>query len=214
MRVDIVGGANTLYYSLKDHPSTSLRTSLGSASTLLDASGNVVANGEQRYYPFGESRITSADLKTDHLFTEQLSLGLGGIYSYGARFYSPRLGRFLSADTVVPSWADPQSVNRFSYVGNNPLKYIDPSGHTKLCGAACEDELDKKWSPPKSGGGSSGGDKLDAGLPIPSGSYGGIPICASCHDVAIAVKIIVLKQQLRESPKNRVFCAPDSNSLS
>ena len=64
MRVDIVGGANTLYYLLKDHPSTSLRTSLGSASTLLDASGNVVANGEQRYYPFGESRLTSADLKT------------------------------------------------------------------------------------------------------------------------------------------------------
>ena len=73
MRVDIVGGTNTLYYLLKDH--------LGSASVTLDASGNLVANGEQRYYPFGENRIASFDLKTDHLFTGQLSVGLGGIYS-------------------------------------------------------------------------------------------------------------------------------------
>ena len=130
MRVDIVGGSNTLYYTLKDHPSTSLRTSLGSASTLLDTNGNIVANGEQRYYPFGESRLTSADLKTDHLFTGQLSVGLGGIYSYSARFYSPRLGRFLSADTIVPSWADPQSLNRYSYSINNPLRFTDPTGHS------------------------------------------------------------------------------------
>ena len=121
MRVDIVGGPNTLYYSLRDH--------LGSASTLLDASGNLVTNGEQRYYPFGESRLTSADLKTDHLFTGQLSVGLGGIYHYGARMYSPRLGRFLSADTIVPEPSDPQALNRFSYTYNNPVKYIDPSGH-------------------------------------------------------------------------------------
>ena len=45
MRVDIVGGSNDVYYTFKDHPSTSLRTSLSSASTLLDASGNLVTNG-------------------------------------------------------------------------------------------------------------------------------------------------------------------------
>ena len=43
--------------------------------------------------------------------------------------HSPVLGRFLSADTIVPSPNDPQSLNRFSYTRNNPLKYIDPSGH-------------------------------------------------------------------------------------
>jgi RHS repeat-associated protein len=57
-----------------------------------------------------------------------------GIYHYNARFYSPKLGRFLSADTIVPNPADPQHLNRFSYVANNPLKYIDPSGHRP-----CED---------------------------------------------------------------------------
>jgi RHS repeat-associated protein len=52
-----------------------------------------------------------------------------GIYHYGARFYSPYINRFLSADTIVPSYANPQSLNRYSYVNNNPLRYVDPTGH-------------------------------------------------------------------------------------
>jgi len=47
----------------------------------------------------------------------------------GAREYDPSLGRWLSADTIVPDLADPQSLNRYSYVSNNPLRYVDPSGH-------------------------------------------------------------------------------------
>jgi hypothetical protein len=43
--------------------------------------------------------------------------------------YSPLLGRFLSADTIVPNYANPQLLNRFSYAIGNPLKYKDPSGH-------------------------------------------------------------------------------------
>lgn len=52
-----------------------------------------------------------------------------GIYDYGARFYSPRLGRFLSPDTIVPGHTNPQNLNRFSYVTNNPLRYTDPTVH-------------------------------------------------------------------------------------
>ena len=46
-----------------------------------------------------------------------------------ARYYAPTLNRFLSADTIVPNSSNPQSLNRFSYTRNNPLKYVDPSGH-------------------------------------------------------------------------------------
>jgi hypothetical protein len=46
----------------------------------------------------------------------------------GAREYDPSLGRWLSADTIVPDPANPQSWNRYSYVLNNPLKYVDPTG--------------------------------------------------------------------------------------
>jgi len=66
---------------------------------------------------------------TDKLFTGQREMEGLGIYHYGARFYSPKLGRFLSADTIVPGYANPQNLNRFSYVLNNPLRYTDPTGH-------------------------------------------------------------------------------------
>lgn len=47
----------------------------------------------------------------------------------------PVIGRFLSADTIVPNPGDSQSLNRYMYVAGNPLKYIDPSGHANSCRA-------------------------------------------------------------------------------
>jgi RHS repeat-associated protein len=52
---------------------------------------------------------------TDKKFTGQ-ELDDTGLYYYNARYYDPTIGRFISADTVIPSPA-------------NPLKYTDPSGH-------------------------------------------------------------------------------------
>ena len=48
---------------------------------------------------------------------------------YHARYYDPRLGRFLSPDTLVPDPANPQDLNRYSYVRNNPVNATDPTGH-------------------------------------------------------------------------------------
>jgi RHS repeat-associated protein len=55
--------------------------------------------------------------------------GLGSLYDYDARFYSSYLNRWIQPDTIVPQPGDPQSLNRFSYVLNNPLKFTDPTGH-------------------------------------------------------------------------------------
>src|SRR3990172_6528553 len=92
-----------------------------------------------RFYPYGESRLVSGTMPTDKLFTGQRAIDDLGIYNYGARFYSPKLGRFLSADTIVPSFANPQSFNRYSYVLNNPLKYTDPTGHCSMGGHWLDD---------------------------------------------------------------------------
>jgi len=51
-----------------------------------------------------------------------------GIYYYGARYYDPAIGRFISQDIIVQNHASPQSFNRYSYVLNNPLKYVDSMG--------------------------------------------------------------------------------------
>ncbi|MBI4488710.1 MAG: hypothetical protein HY694_06460, partial [Deltaproteobacteria bacterium] len=51
-----------------------------------------------------------------------------GLYYYGGRYYDPELGRFISPDPFVSEPGNPQILNRYSYVGNNPVNYIDPDG--------------------------------------------------------------------------------------
>jgi len=82
----------------------------------------------RQYTPYGEVRYVTGELPTEFGFTGQRSEDFG-LYDYHARFYDPSLGRFISADTIVPEPAEPQDLNRYAYVRNNPLKYVDPSGH-------------------------------------------------------------------------------------
>ena len=48
---------------------------------------------------------------------------------YGARYYDPALGTFLTPDTVVQDLYDPQTLNRYAYCRNNPIIYTDPTGY-------------------------------------------------------------------------------------
>jgi RHS repeat-associated protein len=51
-----------------------------------------------------------------------------GFHNYGARMYWPQIGRFISADPAGMHPENPQSLNRYAYVWNNPYKFIDPDG--------------------------------------------------------------------------------------
>jgi RHS repeat-associated protein len=53
---------------------------------------------------------TTGLLFTDRLYTGQQRLAGLGLYNYKARYYSPVLGRFLSADTLTPG--GPEGLNR------------------------------------------------------------------------------------------------------
>ncbi len=72
--------------------------------------------------------MLGGSLPTQWRFQSQLSTGTE-LLDFGARMYSPSLGRFISPDTIVPRPGDPQSFNRFAAMFNNPLRYRDPSGH-------------------------------------------------------------------------------------
>ena len=61
--------------------------------------------------------------------------GQTGLIYMNARFYDPRLGRFLTADTIVPDLLNPQALNRYAYVYNNPISNIDPSGNAPVVAA-------------------------------------------------------------------------------
>jgi len=80
------------------------------------------------YLPFGQEieRRAGAD---DFRFTgQEMDEGMG-VYDYGARYYDPLLGRFLQVDSYLGKPAQPGSLNRYSYALNNPLTFVDPTGH-------------------------------------------------------------------------------------
>ncbi|MEK6752873.1 MAG: RHS repeat-associated core domain-containing protein, partial [Chloroflexota bacterium] len=88
-----------------------------------------------------------------------------GLMHYGARMYDPALGRFTSADTIIPSTQGVQGWDRFAYVNNNPLRYTDPTGHESVCGQGNSDpecegvpHKQKPTLPPPSGKGKEKGD--------------------------------------------------------
>jgi RHS repeat-associated protein len=105
----------TLNYLHQDH--------LTGTSVVSDSGGTLVSS--IKYFPFGSTR--SGSVPTDKKFTGQRLDGTG-LYYYGARYYDAEIGRFISADTILPDFSNPQSLNRYSYCLNNPLKYIDPTG--------------------------------------------------------------------------------------
>ena len=74
-------------------------------------------------------RYTPGTQRTDYSFTGQRLDDSTDFLYYGARYYDPALRRFISGDTIVPNPGNPQSLNRYSYVLNNPVRYTDPTGH-------------------------------------------------------------------------------------
>lgn len=122
--------ANDTYYTTSDH--------LGSSSATTDQSGALVAH--QSFDAFGLRRdedwdgtpsvsdmglISSVDSRG---YTNHEMLDNVGLIHMNGRVYDPLIGRFISADPYVQAPDYSQSLNRYSYVWNNPLNAVDPSG--------------------------------------------------------------------------------------
>ncbi len=108
---------NKISYYHPDH--------LGSTSVVTDEQSNIIENNH--YLPFGEILEESNER---YLYTGQESDPESKLYYYGARYYSPYLAKFTQPDTIIQDIYNPQNLNRYSYVLNNPYKYNDPSGHS------------------------------------------------------------------------------------
>jgi RHS repeat-associated protein len=100
---------------------------LGSTRLVTDDHGAEV----NRYDlgPFGETLGATTSVLNDFVFGPSRSDDMHGLVYMNARWMDPDIGRFISADSIVPDPFDPQSLNRYSYVRNNPISRIDPSGH-------------------------------------------------------------------------------------
>lgn len=103
---------------------------VGSVRAVTDASGAVTRTYD--YSPFGELESgTCGQLEDAQLFTGQERDKETCLDYFGARYYRSTHARFLTIDPILDrenSTLDPQLWNRYAYVRNNPLRYVDPDG--------------------------------------------------------------------------------------
>jgi RHS repeat-associated protein len=111
---------NAVNYYFADH--------LGTARTVTNSSGTPLDDSD--FYPFGGERAVLSSSGNTYKFTGKERDSESGLDNFGARYDSSNLGRFISPDpeNAGASLDAPQSWNAYSYVLNNPLKYVDPSG--------------------------------------------------------------------------------------
>lgn len=123
-----------VFYAFKDH--------MGSIHKLTDSAGDVVQSVAYdpfagRRWPDGSGEVTAEEIVdtlealndyTFRGFTGHEPLDRVGVIHMNGRIYDPVIGRFLNADPIVPQPENSQSHNRYSYVRNNPLSFIDPTG--------------------------------------------------------------------------------------
>jgi len=95
-------------------------------STRLETDGSSVIPFRGNYQPYGVDSGTSGS--EEFRYTGKPSDGATGLYYFGARYYDPAIGRFITEDPHPGSISDPQSLNRYVYCRNNPHKYTDPDG--------------------------------------------------------------------------------------
>ncbi|GAB58219.1 toxin TcdB middle/N-terminal domain-containing protein [Rheinheimera nanhaiensis] len=110
----------------------------GSTTSITNATGSLLQ--QFIYDPWGKQYSVS----TNSVFTTYSNPGDSKGYTghkmindfdvihMGGRIYDPTLGRFLQADPFIQAPENSQNYNRYSYVINNPLRYVDPSGYNFL----------------------------------------------------------------------------------
>ncbi len=116
--------ATGAYWFHQDH--------LGSVRAISNQAGQKVAGYD--YSAFGATLASSGTLTNSRGYGGHEVDETGLVYM-SARYYDPQLGRFISPDALVPSSDNPQALNRYAYVYNNPISNTDPTGHVPVVAA-------------------------------------------------------------------------------
>ena len=131
-RYKIYGGGK-LVAVVTDHDLTPRSTQfvhgdrLGSSALVTNEKGEQV--GEPREFEaFGDTTADFGSTGINSGFAGQEHDAELGLINMGGRLYDPKVGRFITPDPFVTNPLDPQGLNRYSYVQNNPLNLVDPSG--------------------------------------------------------------------------------------
>ncbi|EGH24957.1 hypothetical protein PSYMO_27274 [Pseudomonas amygdali pv. mori str. 301020] len=99
----------------------------GSPLAATDGSGNLL--WKENYKPYGEKLNEAAPSDSNKIgFHGKAFDDETGLSYMGARYYDPVIGRFMGVDPVAFQEENLHSFNRYTFVNNNPYKFVDPDG--------------------------------------------------------------------------------------
>ena len=110
---------------------------MGSITDITDCHGTVL--NHYTYDAFGNRTVEEETVENRFGFAGEMLDAVTGQYYLRARFYNPVIARFLSEDTYYGD-----GLNLYAYCHNNPVGYVDPSGHEGLICSKKYGELKKK----------------------------------------------------------------------
>jgi RHS repeat-associated protein len=122
-----VYGTNLLYRSVGVEEYYYLYNAHGDVTSLMEADGNIAATYD--YDAFGNIITKTGNADNNILYAGYQQDDESGLYYLNARYYDSTISRFITEDTYLGQKNDPLSLNLYSYCANNPIMYIDPSGH-------------------------------------------------------------------------------------
>jgi RHS repeat-associated protein len=142
---------------------------IGSVRVVFDSAGALV--GRHDYGPFGEQLAPSPI--GAKVYAQLFRDGEAGQDYAQARMYAPRTGRLSAPDPVFAGLANPQRLNRYAYVHNNPLSFTDSTGLAEDCEfngrVNCKVVVRPPGRDTRPGGGGGSGDGDDPGCtPYPT----------------------------------------------
>lgn len=162
---------------------------LGSTTVQTNQTGTVVESTQ--YDPWGE--VLVGGTKNKFQYTGQEKDSETGLNYYNARYYDPHSRHFTQADDIIQDPFNPQTLNRYSYVQNNPVNYKDPTGHyieTALDIAFLAIDLNDIRNDPRNlwNWAALGGDVAGTALPFVTGVGLGIKLIEHGGDIAKTVE--------------------------
>ena len=99
----------------------------GDVVQMVDRNGNIVNNYE--YDEWGNVLYSKEQVSNPFKYAGEVYDEETGLYYLRARYYDPKMGRFINEDSYEGQIDNPLTLNLYTYCTNNPIKYIDPTGH-------------------------------------------------------------------------------------
>ncbi len=103
---------------------------LGSTRALTDDSGTVTDT--YTYEAFGSLIYSTGSTQNRYLFTGEQYDPNAGFYYLRARYYDPKMGRFLTTDAFEGKLFEPISLHKYMYANMNPVMFVDPTGEMTI----------------------------------------------------------------------------------